>query len=153
MQQTSKKTTAAVVLNVLILTALLCFIFGNSLFDRSESSEWSGSVFAFLSGLLGRLFDYHGLTEHIVRKLAHFSEFAALGFFTQQLWALRRCLNPHYVLHGLFFGLAVATTDEALQMLSDRSAQVSDVLLDFSGFVFGSLFFLALFLLIRACRR
>ena len=91
--------------------------------------------------------------NHPVRKLAHFCEFAALGFFTQHLWAVRRRVNLHYVLHGLFFGLLCAVTDEMLQTLSDRSAQVSDVVLDFSGVVCGSAVFLLLYLLIRRHRR
>ena len=110
-------------------------------------------MLSVLSGLFQWVFGYNGLTEHVVRKLAHFCEFAALGFFTQHLWAVRHRVNLHYVLHGLFFGLLCAVTDEMLQTLSDRSAQVSDVVLDFSGVVCGSAVFLLLYLLIRRHRR
>lgn len=134
-----KRRRWAVGCNVLLLAALLVFIFGNSLQPRAQSSEQSMGVLAALTAVLERLFGYGGLTEHAVRKLAHFSEFAALGFFTQNLWRVCRRLNAHYVLHGLLFGLLCALTDELLQTLTDRSPQVADVLLDFSGVVCGSL--------------
>ena len=152
MPQKSRQTRDTV-LNLLLIAALLAFIFGNLLVDRAQSSEQSMDVLAVLSGLLQRVFGYSGLAEHFVRKLAHFCEFAALGFFTQHLWAVRRRVNPHYVLHGLFFGLLCAVADEMLQTLSDRSAQVSDVVLDFSGAICGSMVFLLLYLLIHRRRR
>ena len=139
--------------NLLLIAALLVFIFGNSLQNRAQSTEQSVGMLSVLSGLFQWVFGYNGLTEHVVRKLAHFCEFAALGFFTQHLWAVRRRVNLHYVLHGLFSGMLCAVTDEMLQTLSDRSAQVSDVVLDFSGVVCGSAVFLLLYLLIRRHRR
>lgn len=96
---------------------------------------------------------FDGLTEYFVRKLAHFCEFAALGFLTQHLWSVRRCMGLHYTLHTAFFGLLCAVTDESLQLLSDRSAQIPDVLLDFSGVISGCLFFLLLVLCRRAWKK
>lgn len=137
----------ATVINSIVLAALLAFIFGNSLFDRADSAQLSGGVLAMLQ----RVFPF--LTEHIVRKLAHFCEFAALGFVTLHLCAVRQVVTGHFIAHSLFFGLATAVTDESLQMLSDRSAQVSDVLLDFCGFCSGAVIFLALLVLFRMWRR
>lgn len=153
MSQKSRRTWG-ILLNLLAIAALLAFIFGNSLKTVVQSEEQSMNVLAVMSGLFQQFFGYGGLTDHIVRKLAHFCEFAALGFFVQHLfWMMRRQVNPHYVLHGMFFGLLCAVTDEMLQTLTDRSPQVSDVLLDFSGVAFGSAGFLLLYLLIRRCRR
>ena len=67
-----KRRRWAVGCNVLLLAALLVFIFGNSLQPRAQSSEQSMGVLAALTAVLERLFGYGGLTEHAVRKLAHF---------------------------------------------------------------------------------
>ncbi len=137
----------ATVINSIVLAALLAFIFGNSLFDRAESAKLSGGLLAVLQRV------FPSLTEHIVRKLAHFCEFAALGFAALHLCAVRQAVTGHFIAHSLFFGLATAVTDESLQMLSDRSAQVSDVLLDFCGFCSGAAVFLMLFALFRLWRQ
>lgn len=134
----SLKRKAAIAINVLLLLAILTFIFSHSLADRAASSQESMRLLAILSGLI------KGLTEHLLRKLAHFSEFAALGFFTVHLCHLGRKLHVHTAIHSLFFGLLCALADESLQLLNDRSAQVSDVWIDFSGVCCGVLCFLLL---------
>ena len=133
------------IVNVICIILVLAFIFSNSLKNRAVSTEQSTDMLNFLTSLLP--FDF--LTEHVVRKLAHFCEFALLGFLVQHLWSIRRCVNARSALSTVLFGLLCAITDESLQMLSDRSAQLSDVLLDLSGVIFGCLFFFLLFL----CRR
>ena len=138
---------AAIGINILLLLAVLTFIFSHSLADRAASTEESMQLLAILSRLI------KGLTEHMLRKLAHFSEFAALGFFTIHLCHVCRKLHVHTVLHSLLFGLLCALTDESLQLLNDRSAQVSDVWIDFSGVCCGVLFFLLLVVLHRLWRK
>lgn len=139
------RQTCYTILNLTVLAALLVFIFGNSLQPRAASTRQSLGTLAVLTELLNRLTGHSNLTEHFVRKLAHFSEFAALGFFTIHLCAVRLRVQWHFVLHSLFFGLVCAVTDESLQLLSDRSAQVPDVLLDFSGVLCGTAVFLLLY--------
>lgn len=138
---------AAIGINVLILLAMLVFIFGHSTADQAASSAESMQLLSLLSGL------FQGLTEHMLRKLAHFSEFAALGFFTIHLCHVCRKLHLHAMVHSLFFGLLCALTDESLQLLNDRSAQVSDVWIDFSGVCCGVLFFLLLLVLHRLWKK
>lgn len=152
MQRITRQTIYTAV-NILLLVALLLFIFGNSLQDRAASTQQSLGGLAVLSGLLKSIFGHSELTEHIVRKLAHFCEFSALGFFTLHLCAVRHRIQWHYILHSLFFGLICAVTDESLQLLSDRSAQVTDILLDFSGVVCGSVVFLLLYAIHRIWRQ
>ncbi|MDD6611877.1 MAG: VanZ family protein [Clostridiales bacterium] len=136
MTQYSPRHKAAIAINVLILLAILAFIFGHSTADQAASSAESMQLLSLLSGL------FQGLTEHILRKLAHFCEFAALGFFTAHLSRVCRKLSVHTVFHSLLFGLLCALTDESIQLLNDRSAQVTDVWIDFSGVCCGVLFFL-----------
>ena len=71
----------------LILAAVLlvlCFIWGNSLLPGTESGKISGGLLAWLKETVPFL---KGLTGHLIRKLGHFSEFTALGFFLS--WLLR----------------------------------------------------------------
>ena len=61
-----------------LLVSTLCFIWGNSLLDREESSDLSQGILAQLAPLIEGL----GLDtqdDHWLRKLAHFLEFALLG--------------------------------------------------------------------------
>lgn len=112
---------------------LIAFIFIHSLTPADISQEESGTV----TDWLRYIFPFE-LNDHIVRKLAHFIEFSALGVVTN-LTVFSYCRS---VLGGVFFKLfvclATAVCDEAIQLnVSGRSGQVSDILLDFSGCLFG----------------
>jgi len=65
--------------NKKLLTALLIitlmFIWGNSLLSREYSGNESMRIVVFLE----RFFGEGNVSEHLVRKLAHFLEFSALG--------------------------------------------------------------------------
>lgn len=56
----------------------LAFIWGNSLVPGDVSGEISGGVFEMVAGLFAVFGDKGQL---VLRKLAHFTEFTALGFF------------------------------------------------------------------------
>lgn len=100
------------------------------------------------------------VTDHLVRKLAHFVEFGALGCELALLTVLRKRVRLQPVINCLFIGLAVAVIDETIQIISNRGSQVSDVLLDFSdvlldfsGAVTGIVFVLLIRWLVVAIRR
>lgn len=127
------------ILSTALVLALLTFIFSNSLRNADDSSGQSGFVTALVNGLLSAL-GLPDLTEHIIRKLAHFSEFALLGFL------LNNCIRtytPHWVRSlplPLLLGLLAAQTDETLQLFSPgRSSSVTDVWIDFGGVFTGTL--------------
>ncbi len=80
--------------------------------------------------------------QHIVRKLAHFTEYLMLGFM------IRLCLESWFghrmkkyrilALIGFAAGTVYACTDEAHQLAIDgRSGQFTDVLVDGSGVLAG----------------
>ena len=119
------------ILTVLIVLTL-AFIWGNSLVPAGESSQISGWATKYLYGPLNLIFgSFVTVDEHFVRKLAHFSEYTVLGMeLLARFW-------PGHIRSAALFGLAAAVIDEGLQGLSDRSPQLSDVLLDFSGVLFG----------------
>lgn len=125
---------------VLLLVLTLAFIWGNSLLPRTESQEISRGLLAELCAAL----EHVGLhldpqNDHWLRKLAHFGEFGLLGAELCTLLFLNRRARPQGFVNCAFAGLAVAVTDEALQLISNRGSQVQDVLLDFAGFLAGLL--------------
>ncbi|MCD7928482.1 MAG: VanZ family protein [Oscillospiraceae bacterium] len=133
-------------LNCLLLAALLCFIWGNSMLSRAQSSQESAAVLAAVEPLLELVVGPGNVTEHLVRKLAHFTEFALLGALSVSLLTLLDRRRVRHLAAALTFGLACAAADETIQIFSDRGNQLSDVALDFSGCLTGALivFFLAL---------
>lgn len=111
---------------VALIFASLAFIWGQSLFSRSTSTEESLWVLSIFDSVFGE----GVFTDHIVRKLAHVTEYAVLGAELYLFFGRYRLA----IAHGLF----AAVADESLQMLSDRSAEVKDVLIDFSGVMAGA---------------
>lgn len=74
--------------------------------------------------------------EHLVRKSAHFLEYAALGFFLRLLMNAYAWRPPTRL--SLLIGTLYACTDELHQLfISQRNAQYQDVLLDSVGVLFG----------------
>ena len=125
---------------VLLLALTLAFIWGNSLLPRTESQEISRGLLAELCAALETLgLHIDPQNDHWLRKLAHFGEFGLLGAELCTLLFLNRRVRLQGFVNCAFAGLAVAVTDEALQLLSNRGSQVQDVLLDFAGFVTGLL--------------
>lgn len=112
---------------------VVAFIFMHSLTPATISAEESGAV----TNWLGILFPFE-LSDHIVRKLAHFIEYSALGFITSfTVYSFyKKPLGGVFI--KLFISLFTAVIDEAIQLnVEGRSGQVTDILLDFSGCVNG----------------
>lgn len=120
-----------------ILTTV--FIFSNSLEIGIESSARSQEVMQLINNALNSI-GLPSLSEFLVRKLAHFSEYALLAFwFTLCLRVYtRHCLR--HITFPLFLTLLIANMDETLQtFVADRSGSVRDVWIDFGGGVCGML--------------
>ncbi len=127
----------------ILLLLLLAFIWGNSLLSRETSAGESMKILELIRPFLAFFLGEEQVTHHLVRKLAHFTEFAALGFvlYGNVLCRARRlrellCAN---------IGFFIAFADETLQIFSGRGPQIQDVWLDFAGVVAGTLFALVLF--------
>lgn len=137
----------AAVLLTLLSAATVCFIFSNSFRDGAASSAQSQAVTEGVQEVIGGIApsspaanasgkDFARL-HALVRKCAHFLEFALLGAlllwtcraYTPQrkFWAIPPCLV-----------LLVATADELLQLLSPgRGTSLKDILIDTAGGVTG----------------
>lgn len=121
---------------LLLLLATLCVIWGHSLEGPEDSSKKSQAVLEnIIKPVLGPIFGADNITEHFVRKLGHFTEFFALGLESfLLLWVWRR-MSLHWCFHGLHFGFLVGAIDETLQLFTERGSSLSDVWLDFAGFM------------------
>ena len=77
------------------------------------------------------------MTNLLLRKIAHFTEYAVLGALFAAFFARTR--NP-ILLKPLAFGAFAALSDETLQLfVPGRSGQLSDVWLDMAGVACGAL--------------
>lgn len=142
---TSKKQVAKRTSFSFITLFMIVFIFANSAIDADSSSQSSTSVMDMLNGFLKLCHINITLSEHFVRKLAHFVEYFVLGasmFFTVRSFNLRK---TYCVFAVPLMGFIVASIDETIQYFSvGRSCQFSDVMLDFVGVIVAVFILLAL---------
>ena len=100
----------------------LAFIWGNSFVPGEISGEISGGIFEVVSDLFA-VFGDKG--QFVLRKLAHFSEFTALGFFLTGLWRNIPCRE--HVTAPLLLGLAAACIDETIRFSPRAEAPASSM--------------------------
>ena len=135
MTEPRKKHSLNLLLGIL-LAATLCFIWGNSCLSRAESSQLSGGLLAWLRPALEAL-GLGWVNDHIIRKLAHFGEFALLGCELAALLFLNRGRTRKIFLSAELCAVVVAVIDETIQFFSARAPMVRDVLLDAAGALAG----------------
>ena len=125
---------------VVLLALLLAFIWLHSMMPAEDSAEESQRVGQFLTPFLELLVGEGNVTDHLVRKLAHFCEYGALGILAGALLLVKKESGIFRWSYALLCALAVAVIDESIQLLADgRGAQVQDVLLDTAGSLTGLL--------------
>ena len=151
MSEKKRKVLSAVLICLCIAT--VAFIWGNSMLGSKASSDVSNSVLGALDPIIRR-FGIVSRDDLWLRKLAHFTEFAALGAELLFLAAVKRKSGFQTASNCAFASLLVALTDESIQLVSGRNSQVIDVLLDFSGAVTGILIaWLICRIIKRHCRK
>ena len=147
--KTNKKLYVKRVIYTALVLMCVCFIFSQSALSAGESSQESGRILRLLNNI-ARWFGCENLfTDFFVRKLAHFSEFAVLSFFSF-------CMYKQYVgklrSQALFTTLTfvfVAVADECIQLFSyGRACRFADVLIDSAGGVC-ALLFISIFYIVR----
>ena len=113
----------------LAITVLwIAFIFARSAKPAAESGAESAKILDFLCHF------FPALTDHAVRKAAHFTEYFILGTLLFIDW---RLLQRGPILLPLCLGPAVACVDEFIIQVRTpgRSGELRDVLLDTAGVV------------------
>lgn len=127
---------------IVCMIVLICltvgFIFSKSLPDQETSKSESDRVGeTIVKPVLSPVIGEENVTGHLVRKLAHFSEFFTLGAEVSVLLWLLRKKNAQAYINALAFGSAVALCDETIQIFTKRGSQVQDVWLDIGGVACG----------------
>ena len=141
MQKTSPWLIAARVIFTFALIACIVFIFSNSMQIGDVSETASGRVLLLMKKVFTRLGmpgAANHLTDHIVRKLAHFCEYALEGFL------LTLCLRVYARRFFVHISWPIMFSD-------GRSSQRTDVWLEFSGAMAGILVGLFCLALCRMC--
>ena len=123
----------------IIVGLYIWMIFRNSLMIAEASDAASSKVtYALIHYLqhFGLYADFHTF-HHYVRKLAHFAEFAGLGFLVTLAMHICPLFKSRFLNFTLFL-IAIPAADETIQQFVDgRSSQYFDMLIDGSGILFG----------------
>lgn len=151
----------AISISLLPVLAVMVMIFCFSSQTGEESGAMSGEITTQIVEMLVPDFEELPVQQQesiassmglVIRKAAHFSEFALLGFFLllHILQIQKRVTVSFPWLWSWGVGTLYAVSDEFHQMfVGGRSPAVTDVLIDSCGVIAGTLFLL----LILACLR
>ncbi len=149
----SKKIKVIRAILLALIISVMVVIFVLSAQGGEESGETSAGFTSFVMNLFGINKDNTPpeelvRIEGVIRTLAHFSEYAALGLLCT-LFALTYSMKCIISLcHAVSFSALYAVTDEIHQIfVPGRAAQISDFLVDTSGVLCGALTVLAVTLL------
>lgn len=123
-----------------LCTCLLCvnliFIWGNSLLPGHISGALSDWLKDLLAPLLGQ--GPQGGGGGLLRKIAHFTEFACLGMCLRWLTGMLQKKQLRQLLFPLIIAIGVACIDETIQIfVPNRGPGIKDVLLDSAGALVG----------------
>jgi len=149
--------TPARIVFCILSVAIMITIFYLSSQDATKSSETSGFFTNFIlhhfikgydSFTLERQKEVHDLVSHIVRKCAHFSAYASLGFCTSFAVGKRKLFSFGSLIS---WGICIlyACSDEYHQsFVPGRSCELRDVIIDSSGALTGLLVSMIMMLII-----
>ena len=117
-----------------LLVCCLAFIWGNSLLPGSISGAISDGVKEILESLFPGGETSPSESSFLLRKMAHFTEFAALGACLGWLFGmLEKGKIPPFL-----WGAAAACVDESIQLfVPDRGPGLREVFIDCSGVLAG----------------
>lgn len=133
-----KRTKPRLWINSGLIIGILCFIWGNSLLPGEDSGQLSGFVGMMLQKLLPFVDLQSEMGLHLLRKAAHFSEFAALGMSLAWLFGMLSKQRFWSLALPLLSGAGAAAIDETIQLFSpNRGPSIKDVGIDTAGVITG----------------
>ena len=136
----SKQELRVLLISVLMGLTLL-FIWGHSMIPAVFSSMESSRFVDLINGLIYSAGGGFSVTDHMVRKTAHFLEYAILGAETalRNKWKSAVFSGNHVKCSGtVFFWIGVPVIDELIQYFTPgRACMIQDVFLDICGFAAG----------------
>lgn len=134
MIRTNKKRFIILLVVLIMLTIL--FIFSRSLPGIEQSEKESIKVQEIVEPILEPVVGEDNVTNHLVRKLAHVTEFMVLGV---ELSVLSLLIGRRSIGYTVLAAVSTALCDETIQLFSKRGSQVQDVWLDISGALLGAI--------------
>ena len=133
---------------MILLLGTFYMIFGFSSQNGEESGNLSGKIAKFVIEQLPikKTEETRKRIEGIIRKIAHFSIYALVGFLLMSFVSTYDLKENKRIGISLLIGILYATTDEIHQkFVPGRSCQITDVMIDSSGVLLGILLLLTLF--------
>lgn len=147
-QEMKNKNKKASTIFWILTFACMVAIFYFSQQPANDSSAQSG----FVLQLLQKLFPTISISEHIVRKLAHFSEFAGLSLLANSAMLFTK--GKLKIVVATSISSLYAITDEIHQIfIEGRACQFGDWLIDTSGAITGMIAFLLIYFLVSTIIR
>ncbi len=155
--ENTKKTIRLIISVIILLTVLI--IWGHSFMTPEMSTEESSFVKEIVEAVVQSVSNNEAFTipEIVIRKSAHFIEYAILGLELVILITINKSLqadddkkrgliNKLLSLYPTAFiiSLLVGFVDETIQYFTGRYSSIWDVLLDLTGASFSILIFLLL---------
>lgn len=135
-----KRTKTRMAICLTLLSMVLIFIWGNSCLPAPQSRAFS----LWFRNLIAPLFGWPIVTRPgtsgrgVLRKVAHFIEFAGLGLCLSWLVHMLRTRKWEIFLLTLFTGVMVAFIDEGIQFfIPGRGPGIKDVGIDTLGVLLG----------------
>ena len=157
----SKKYLIWTIIFSLLAIAINAYIIVHSCLDAIKSTEASNGVVEITEDIVNTVApgtitpENHETFASFVRKaFGHFGLFAISGFLSSL--AIYLAISPfnkqkyyQIIIIALSFGLLMGFITETIQIfVPGRSGELTDVLIDFSGYLFGFLIILLILLLI-----
>lgn len=133
------------VLSICWMIAIFAFSSRNAELSTQDSTSVGKLICGiFMPGFYGldpeSQLTYAGRIDHPIRKLAHMSEYAVLGFLAAGSYADRRKKRLDAIGIPFLIGALYAASDELHQMfVPGRSCQATDVFIDSCGVLAGVL--------------
>jgi len=129
------KNKKAITILSICIAATLAFIWIHSCMGQEESSQESGFIYDLLCPFFELFVGKGNVTEHFIRKLAHFTEFFGLGLELKLLMKLVLIDTPYILrmINAWTLGTMCALIDETIQIFSGRGPAIADVWLDSAG--------------------
>lgn len=145
-----KKTKRRMCFAIVLTLCNLAFIWGNSLLPGTVSgriSDWVGRIICAIFAIPAGSTAGGGL---LLRKLGHFTEFAALGILLTWISGMRGEKGAYAALLPLLGAMACACVDETIQLFAaGRASSLIDVWIDTCGAAAGVMLLLLAFQLTR----
>lgn len=126
----------------IVIILILFFIWSNSFDNQTVSLSKSNHIKEIFVDRLAALLSHDNplvvfITVNL-RKCAHFFEFACLGVVIMIVQMVNKRLIIQDIYNMLSLSVIIAVIDEFIQIYTGRGSSVRDVVIDFTGFLSGT---------------